>query len=231
MWALLVVVAAAVLLAVTAHRHGRYHGDSVAREQQRLEALRDAVGATTAMPQHGVGAAPFEPFQPRRGPALARVVTGGALLLLLLGVVGTVAEMLGDDGGDSAAERARPGRSPTTDSGAPVTSTTTSTTSTTRPVAAVTAVAGDRITVSVPAGRYVVTLTARDRCWLRAERDGAPVEEAIVNAGDRRDFTSEGAFTLRLGNPAAVMVAVDGEALGFPVAGGTPMDLDFVPAR
>jgi hypothetical protein len=231
MWVLAVLVAVSVLVAFAARRHGADARDSVDVQRQRLDALRTAV--TAADPSTGRTAEPAtRSFRPRRrrswrppaAPRPAVLVTTALVLVVAVGLV--LALVLPDDskGGNPAQRATARARSK-----AAASTSTSSTTSTTLPRAAVVGTQGGGVTVSVPAATYTVTLTARGSCWMRAERpDNTVVDTTTLRAGDSRDIPGSGPLTVRLGNPAVVDVAVDGQPLALPPPHG-PVDLHLAP--
>jgi hypothetical protein len=230
-WTLALLLAGSLLVVLANRRRSRDGRDSVLVEHQRLEALRNAVRAA----EPGTGPAPRGPSAgaehwPRDRDARVPwrlLLTVAAVLLLVAGALGAVAQVVGR--GDSVDAPSGGSRS---SAAAPPTTITTRppTTSTTRAIATAVATGEDTIAVSVPSGAYEVALAARDDCWIHVQPAGAEPEEATIEAGDRRTFRASGPTTLRLGNPAVVDVSVDGRALTLPLEDGDPVDIELAPA-
>lgn len=64
-----------------------------------------------------------------------------------------------------------------------------------------------------PASGRKLTLTFKADCWTEVSVDGKVVAVQLFRRGDTRDFTGAHKFTLTLGDPGNVEVAVDGRAL------------------
>lgn len=78
------------------------------------------------------------------------------------------------------------------------------------------------------AGPSQITLTASGPCWVEIRSGGASGAVSFVGtlqAGQSQAVA--GPAWLRLGNPTAVAVAVNGQAVKPPVTQGTPYDLTF----
>jgi cytoskeletal protein RodZ len=232
MWLLIVLVVVSVVATLVARLRTRDESDSVDAQQRRLSALRTAVsgtnapGETTRVPLPGPGR-----MRERRGPRLSRsrsvfvagaaVVTGLAVLAVVLAV--NSAHDTGRAKQNAASSRP-PGSSPATSS------TSTSSTTLALPVGVLSA-DGSTVSVSLPAGPYELTLKARAACWMRAQRaDNTVVETTTLRAGDTHQLTESGPLTVRLGNPGAVDVAINGQALALPVRTGAAVDLQLNPA-
>jgi RodZ C-terminal domain len=232
MWVFAVLLVLSVLVAFVVRRRDPASRDSVDQQRQRLDALRAAVGAAdddTVERRVAPVARPIVPSRATRSrrsrsgvPPVVLVVL--SLVVVVAGVV-LVAGLVGDGGGDTAAEQ------PTTGTRADATSSSTSTTTTTtRPAATVVGQQGSTITVAVPSAPYTVMLNARAACWMRAEGpDGQEIETTTLEAGAAHPIAATGPMTLRLGNPGAVDVAVDGQALALPLPKGSAVDVKFVP--
>lgn len=162
-------------------------------------------------------------------PGRSSIMLVAATVLVLVGAVGLVLELVSPDG----TTRGTPARQATArprSKAAPNTSTP-STTSTTAPHgAAVVRTQGGVITVSVPAGGYLLRFTAQGPCWMRAQRsDNTAVDTTTLHAGDSRELAESGPLTVRLGNPGVLDVAVDGQVLALPLQNGAAVDLHLVP--
>ena len=57
-----------------------------------------------------------------------------------------------------------------------------------------------------------VDLTASGPCWIQATSDGEPKVQRLMNAGDRETVTAREALSLRVGDPAALELSVNGAA-------------------
>lgn len=69
-----------------------------------------------------------------------------------------------------------------------------------------------------------------ESCWAElTTRHGATIFEGILNPGMSRTWTERRAVTLRLGNPAAVMLKVDGKRR--TGLGPSPVTLSLAPSR
>ena len=81
------------------------------------------------------------------------------------------------------------------------------------------------------AHRMVISLAAvSEPCWARlTTRRGATIFEGIISPGTSRTWTERRAVTLRLGNPGAVTLRVDGKL--HPRLGPNPVTLSLVPGR
>jgi cytoskeletal protein RodZ len=108
------------------------------------------------------------------------------------------------------------------------------TTTTTRPAATTTTVplvsasggSGTAFTVS-KASYTLVVQTTNGACWIDArDPTGASLFSGTLSAGQSQSITA-GAVTLRLGNPAAVALSIDGTAVPVALAGGSPVTLQF----
>jgi hypothetical protein len=76
-------------------------------------------------------------------------------------------------------------------------------------------------------GRLVVVVRTSDASsWLSATIDGIVAQETMPS-GDVQRFRAERSVVLRLGNPAAVTVAVNGEPAEVATDAG-PADLTFL---
>lgn len=52
-------------------------------------------------------------------------------------------------------------------------------------------------------------------CWVQVYADGAPIQENTFRAGETFPFSATGNATLRVGNPAALTLKVNGEVVEF----------------
>jgi hypothetical protein len=58
-----------------------------------------------------------------------------------------------------------------------------------------------------------------DRCWISVQKDGQFDFEGILNPGDAKTWEAKDAINMRIGNPPAVNLIVNGNDLGRPRAG------------
>jgi len=58
-----------------------------------------------------------------------------------------------------------------------------------------------------------------DRCWISVQRDGEQDFEGILNPGDSKTWKAEESIKIRIGNPAAINLLVNGNDLGRPREG------------
>lgn len=71
-----------------------------------------------------------------------------------------------------------------------------------------------QLTITVrEADGLVVSLGFQAQCWVQAYADGAMVHEQTFRAGESFGFTATGNATLRIGNPAALSLSVNGEVV------------------
>ena len=61
-----------------------------------------------------------------------------------------------------------------------------------------------------------ILLEGRGLCWIRVHVDGEFAEELTVEAGSSREWTAVSAMRIRAGNPAALMLTVNGVQMGVP---------------
>jgi cytoskeletal protein RodZ len=79
------------------------------------------------------------------------------------------------------------------------------------------------------AHRVVIHLTARHDCWVQlTTAAGRPVFTGLVYGGTARSWTARQAVSLRLGNPGAVTLTVNGSSQS-PGPPGRPVTLSFGP--
>lgn len=82
-------------------------------------------------------------------------------------------------------------------------------------------VTGDSIVVKLSVTRDT------DRCWIRADADGAGVFEGTLMAGESKVFQAKSALSLRIGRPWAVTLEVNEETLGVAGPYGAPRTVSF----
>ena len=66
-------------------------------------------------------------------------------------------------------------------------------------------------TVAPPAGKHHLTIQANSPTWMRIIVDSQPGKEMILKAGESREWTAEGGFTLSFGNAGGVTLKLDGQ--------------------
>lgn len=64
------------------------------------------------------------------------------------------------------------------------------------------------------AERITVDVQAVGRSWIRVQGEDGEIYEGIVTAGETHRWQSAGSMTIRIGNAAAVVVTVNGKAVG-----------------
>ena len=86
---------------------------------------------------------------------------------------------------------------------------------------------GTAFTIAKPTYTLLVQTTTGD-CWVDA-RDpaGTSLFSGTLFSGQSQSITGS-TFTLRLGNPAAVSLSVEGKAVPFSLADGSSIRLHFV---
>lgn len=66
-----------------------------------------------------------------------------------------------------------------------------------------------------------------ERCWVAVRRDDGPEEVATLTRGERRSYRAGDKVWLRAGDPGALVVTVNGVALGPAGQAGRPRNLTF----
>lgn len=61
-----------------------------------------------------------------------------------------------------------------------------------------------------------ILLEGRGRCWIRVHVDGEFVEELTLEAGSSREWTAASTLRIRVGNPPALLLTVNGLEMGVP---------------
>jgi Domain of unknown function (DUF4115) len=234
------LIGVAVVLVVLAVRRAVYSRrltieQSVDRYRRTLTAVQDAT-----IRSRGSDAAPTGPtgYSPaRRGSKRSRRRGSGlpssrwALVVATLAVatVVTVAVVVVENRDDPHARlnaptttRTRATRQPTT---------TTSRAAPTTTVALVTPIGGSGTEFSIGRPTYtLVVQTANGDCWVDA-RDpaGASLYTGTLTSGASQSIATgtAGAVTMKLGNPAAVSVSIEGKPVPFTIAPGHPVTLHF----
>jgi hypothetical protein len=59
-------------------------------------------------------------------------------------------------------------------------------------------------------GRFTMTLTSRQRCWVTVRSNGKIVFSGTMQPGDRQQLALGGSVSLTVGNAAAMAVELDG---------------------
>jgi cytoskeletal protein RodZ len=233
MWLLVLLLAVSVVVTALVRRRGRDTRDSLDDQQRRLDALRLATSGENAPPGEMGGGTATRPVRSRGSRRSVRITGRGVLVAVGVLAAGIAVYALAagwdttnardESGGANAGKQAR-------------TSTTTasSTTTTTTAAPAVPAIVGTQggtVTISVPAGPYRLSLTARDSCWILVERpDGTVVTTTTLGGGESREVDESGPLSVQLGNPAAVDLVIDDHPLTLPASNGGATKLDIVPA-
>jgi hypothetical protein len=81
-------------------------------------------------------------------------------------------------------------------------------------------------TYKVEGATASVTLTATGHCWAQI-REGTESGPVIFQGTLPRSWEGTGSLWIRLGDPSAVAIEVDGETMHPPVVPGTPFDLQI----
>jgi cytoskeletal protein RodZ len=152
----------------------------------------------------------FEPSTPikireRRSPSLSLIVA-----VVLLAIIGVSAyRLVSSHGGHAALAGTRP-----------------SATAKPKPTPTPTA----HPTPSVNPSDVVIHLTANEDCWvqLTSSRDGSQIYMGTIPAGSSMTWTEKQAVKVTLGNPAGIVLTVDGKRQTPNTA--TPVTLSFSPA-
>jgi cytoskeletal protein RodZ len=197
--------------------------ESVDRYRRTLSAMHDA----TIRSQDGETAAPAAtPFTPRPsralGPPSRRVIAGAVAAAATVVVVAIVATHHGGGGGRPDAQALT-----TTRPTAPTTTTTTvAAPTTTAPLVRVADPTGTAFTIGRSSYSLVLQST-NGACWIDA-RDpaGTSLFTGLLSDGGSQTITASNA-TVRLGNPGAVTVTVDGAPVPFRTHNGAPVTLHF----
>ncbi|HEX4490511.1 MAG TPA: DUF4115 domain-containing protein [Acidimicrobiia bacterium] len=202
--------------------------ESVDRYRRTLTAMHDATARSKGdEPTATVTTAtPFTPRTPRTprvlGPASRRVVVGALAAAVALVVAALVATHHGGDGGQPRAQAS------TTTRPRPEPTTTTTVAAPTTTVPLVRPADGTGTAFTIAKASYTLQLhSTNGECWVEA-RDpaGASLWTGLLSNGASQAITASSA-TLRLGNPGAVTVTVDGAPVPFQTHNGAPVTLHF----
>jgi cytoskeletal protein RodZ len=209
--------------------------ESVDRYRRTLSAVHEAAARSQTTEDDAPGPLRNEPprFEPTRFDPAGRtskrysgagsrrslaVVAMAVLTVVVMAVV--IAASRGHGSRSSAA---------TTTTRAPVTHPSTSTQApSTTSVPLVTATGASRTAFTVATASYtLVVQTTTAACWVDARTpSGTSLFSGTLSAGQAQSITAT-AITLRLGNPAAVTLSIAGQPVSFPLAGGSPVTLQF----
>jgi Domain of unknown function (DUF4115) len=195
--------------------------ESVDRYRRTLTAVHDA----TLRSRVGEAATPAAAFRPRTRRALAapsRRVVGSAVAAAIVLVVVALAATRHGGGGQPRALAPTTTRPPVTST----TSTTVAAPTTTVPLVRAADATGTAFTI----GKLSYSLVLQSNsgaCWIDA-RDPAGTElyTGVLSNGASQTITATNA-TVRLGNPGAVTLTVDGTRVPFITHNGAPVTLHF----
>jgi cytoskeletal protein RodZ len=196
--------------------------ESVDRYRRTLSAVHDAAVRSRDGETTPPAATPFIPRAGRTlGPPSRRVIVGAIAAALTLVVVAIVATHHGGGG----QPRALP-PSTTRPHPRPTTTTTVAAPTTTVPLLRPSDGTGTAFAVGKPSYTLVLQSTNGD-CWVDA-RDlaGTSLFTGLLSSGGSHSITATSA-TVRLGNPGAVTVTVDGAPVPFVTHNGAPVTLHF----
>lgn len=241
MWTVALIVlwvAGVILLARWERRRWPPESDTVGHQHRVFAAMEAAESRSSGRTGHIDGDA--RPAPSARGRSGLRFAALGALagLVVVLAVsVVSGGHTPASPGADRQAattastpagtptSRPRPSRSGGAEHHRPGVST--STTTTTTPTAQVQTGPGGTITVAVPASTLSVQVTARGPCWVRVQAGatGPTLDEGLLQAGETRTWPGSPGLALRLGNPSAVVLTVNGEPIALPAQPATPIDV------
>jgi cytoskeleton protein RodZ len=201
---------------------------SVDRYRRTLSAVHEAASRSRATDGTPTGPTPFTPQRTSSRSARLGSRRMLAVAAMVVATVVTIGIVIAQNRGDDNQRSSR-----TT---APTTTTTPATTTTrlapTTTVALVTAggASGTDFTVAKATYNLVVQSTTGD-CWIDArDPSGSSLFSGVVVNGQSQSISAASAVTLRLGNPAAVKLSIEGTPVPFPVANGSPVTLHFIPA-
>lgn len=206
---------------------------SVDRHRRTLSAVHDAASRAReadGIRGEGAGSSRSTSATPTKRPrrAIARPTRWRvAVALMAVATVATagivIAQNRGGNGTDRAAQTTTTRPPPSTH---PTTTTRPAPTTTVALVTA-TGATGTEFTIAKPTYTLVVQTTSGD-CWVDA-RDpaGTSLFSGTLLSGQSQSIIGS-TFTLRLGNPAAVSLSVDGTPVPFSLAGGSSIGLHFV---
>jgi hypothetical protein len=236
----LLVVGAVAAAALTARVQGEDQR-SVARYRDALTRLGDVAargggapapsGAPVLRPRPAAvtTASPVARQRRRRVPRRALTAVVGVGIAVWLAVLVAHGARTGRD---EATIASRPGvpttAPPTTPTIAP---TTTPTTTPPAPAEVVPRSADERGAVFTTGPSVSVLLVAQGRCWVGVTGEGSSEDyQVTLETGDQRRIDGAAPLEVRLGNPTAVEVFVDGVSAEVPAPEGRPFDLTFTSA-
>lgn len=219
---LLVVVAVVIIVAVVWRSRATRRltiEESVDRYRRTLSAVHDASVRSRTGESVAAPAAPFHPRTRRSlGPPSRRVVAGAAIAVIALVVVAIAVTQHGSSHLRAAAPTTT--RPPTTRAS----TTTVAVTTTTVPLVRPTDGTGTAFTIAKAS--YTVALHSNSGpCWVEMrDAGGASLFTGLLSNGASQSVTA-GNATIRLGNPAAVTLTVDGTPVPFVTQHGAPVTL------
>jgi hypothetical protein len=147
---------------------------------------------------------------------------GAVAAAATLVVVAIVATHHGGGGGHPRAQVSTTTRPPA----APTTTTTIAAPTTTVPLVRFTDATGTAFTVARPHYSLVLQSTSGP-CWVDArDPNGTSLFTGLLSNGASQTFTASNA-TVRLGNPGAVTITLDGAPVPFVTHNGAPVTLHF----
>ncbi len=80
----------------------------------------------------------------------------------------------------------------------------------------------------VSQGPITATVRASGRCWLHVEADQKLVFEGTLSSGQTESWTATGKLYVRVGDPAAISIAINGVDIGQVGQAGIPRNLEFI---
>lgn len=205
---------------------------SVDRHRRALSAVHEAAAGARegeATRADGTGSA-----RPLRRPAATRTrrplaprtrwQIAVALMALATVVTGGIVIAQRDGTGTPRSSATTTTRPPATN---PTTTTTRPAPTTTVPLVTATDASGTAFTIGKPTYTLVVQAVSGD-CWVDArDPEGTSLYSGTILSGQSQSITG-GTFTLRLGNPGAVSLSVEGKPVAFSPADGSSIRLHFV---
>jgi len=224
---IVVVLVLAVALVVRARTSRRLTIEqSVDRYRRTLTAVHDA--AARSRPPGGAPTGPIvlaptgkRVRRERRPPSSrARWLAVGAMAVVTAITAALVIAETRDEGARRtvASTTTRPPATNPTTTTLPAPTTT---------VALVTAIGGTGTSFTVAKPTYTLVVATTGDCWIDArDPSGTTLYSGVVSAGQTQPITA-GGITLRLGNPAAVALTIDGTRVPFTVTNGSPVTLEF----
>jgi cytoskeletal protein RodZ len=195
--------------------------ESVDRYRRTLTAVHNAAtssgegeragGGSTAVPSHR-GRAPGS----RRRLILA-AMAAATLAVIAVVIAGTRGKPSARAATTTTTEKPRPPRS--------TTSTTAAAPTTTTPLVVPSGTTGSEFRVSKPT--YIVSVKTTGLCWIdMRDAAGAILFDGTLAAGGSHEITA-GDVTVKLGNPAAVTLTINGTPVPISLTNGSPASLHF----